>query len=193
MSQHRHPWPHLESPLLALLRAYPDGLSEFDIIRTLQRHYDLPEFGPDALADPVSLYRTHFILFHVLYCLDEQLGDEHVEVGCLRCRVTPRPSADGGYGSLAAADPVRAYYLDLSNLDIDRSRIDRLMGSFWRLFSSGDGHREQALASLGLTDPVSDEAIKAAYRRLVMRHHPDRGGDTDRIQEINDAMATLGF
>lgn len=193
MTEARHPWPHLETPLLELLAAHPTGLSEFDLIRALQRHYDLAEFGEDALADPVSLYRTHFILFHVLYRLDESLSDSHIEVGCLCCRLVAYATGDAGGGPLDQADPVRSYYLDLANLELERSEIERLMEGFWRLLNRGDGRREAALATLGLRDPVGDDEIKAAYRRLVMRHHPDRGGDKDRIQELNEAMATLGF
>jgi hypothetical protein len=29
------------------------------------------------------------------------------------------------------------------------------------------------------------DAVKAAYRELAMRHHPDRGGDTETMQAIN--------
>ena len=29
------------------------------------------------------------------------------------------------------------------------------------------------------------DELKAAYRRLSMKHHPDRGGDTTTMQEIN--------
>ncbi len=34
--------------------------------------------------------------------------------------------------------------------------------------------------------------IKKAYRKLSMQHHPDKGGDTKRFQEIADAYAILG-
>jgi hypothetical protein len=40
----------------------------------------------------------------------------------------------------------------------------------------------------------SDEAmihIKAAYRRLVMRHHPDKGGDAADFRKIHDAYLEL--
>jgi curved DNA-binding protein CbpA len=38
---------------------------------------------------------------------------------------------------------------------------------------------------------VDDATIKRRYRRLAMRHHPDRGGDGVRLREINAALATL--
>lgn len=193
MSECPHPWPHLEPPLLEQLRHHAEGISEFDLIRALQSDERVPEFDEEALADPVSLYRSHFILFHVLYCLDERLTDTAIEVGCLRCRLVATGADDAGAGPVAAGDPVRAFYRDRANLSLDRERIERLMGDFWRLLQRGGGRREAALATLGLSDPVNDSEIKAAYRRLVMRHHPDRGGDTRRVQELNEALATLGL
>jgi molecular chaperone DnaJ len=41
--------------------------------------------------------------------------------------------------------------------------------------------------------PTADAAeIKAAYRRLVKRHHPDAGGDPQRILALNAAWEVLG-
>jgi len=33
------------------------------------------------------------------------------------------------------------------------------------------------------------EEVKAEYKRLALQHHPDRGGDTATMQEINTAYA----
>lgn len=40
---------------------------------------------------------------------------------------------------------------------------------------------------LGLSKSASKSEAKAAYRRLAMEHHPDRGGDKARFQEIKAA------
>ncbi|TGG84172.1 MAG: J domain-containing protein [Aphanocapsa feldmannii 277cV] len=45
---------------------------------------------------------------------------------------------------------------------------------------------------LELAPGASDEEIKRAYRRLVKRHHPDAGGDEERIVALNAAYAVLG-
>lgn len=45
---------------------------------------------------------------------------------------------------------------------------------------------------LGVDRGASDDDIKQAYRRLASAHHPDKGGDTAKFQEIQEAYATLG-
>jgi DnaJ-class molecular chaperone len=40
---------------------------------------------------------------------------------------------------------------------------------------------------LNLSDHPTEEQIKLAYRRLAAIHHPDRGGDRDKFDEINKA------
>lgn len=46
-------------------------------------------------------------------------------------------------------------------------------------------------AVLGLSSDASHEEIKAAYRRMAMKHHPDRGGSQDKFQEIKVAYEQL--
>jgi len=47
-------------------------------------------------------------------------------------------------------------------------------------------------AVLGLARGASAAAIKAAYRALVKRHHPDAGGDSERMLALNAAWEVLG-
>jgi curved DNA-binding protein len=44
---------------------------------------------------------------------------------------------------------------------------------------------------LGVERTANDDDIKRAFRRLASQHHPDKGGDTTRFQEIQEAYATL--
>ena len=44
-------------------------------------------------------------------------------------------------------------------------------------------------ATLGLTDRATAEEVRAARRRLAKQHHPDRGGDADRMRTLNVAAA----
>ena len=44
---------------------------------------------------------------------------------------------------------------------------------------------------LGVEPGADPAAIHAAYRRLAWRHHPDRGGSTARMGELNAAYTAL--
>jgi len=46
-------------------------------------------------------------------------------------------------------------------------------------------------AALHLLPSAPPELIEAAFRCLCRLHHPDRGGDTERMVALNAAMATL--
>lgn len=44
---------------------------------------------------------------------------------------------------------------------------------------------------LGVAQNAPDDEIKRAYRSLAMKHHPDRGGDQNKFQEIQEAYGVL--
>ena len=46
--------------------------------------------------------------------------------------------------------------------------------------------------TLGVAENASQDEIKQAYKKLAMKNHPDRGGDTNKFQEISQAYDTLG-
>ena len=45
---------------------------------------------------------------------------------------------------------------------------------------------------LGVNENSSDDEIKKSYRKLSLKHHPDRGGDGIQFKKINEAYQTLG-
>ena len=46
--------------------------------------------------------------------------------------------------------------------------------------------------TLGINKQASQDEIKAAYRRMASKHHPDKGGDTATFQQVEEAYRTLG-
>lgn len=180
--------------VLECLRVQPSGLTEHALIGRL-RAAGVEPFAGARLQEPLSLFQTHFLLFHCLYRLRDHLLEqgEWVRIHCLDIGIE---RASGGLGAGAAGlpahrDPLRAYYLDLTQLErMDTAAVEALLGEFW-LRLGRDQRREQALAVLDLADPVDADTVQRQYRRMAQRHHPDRGGDTTTLQQINAARWVL--
>ncbi len=51
--------------------------------------------------------------------------------------------------------------------------------------------RKEALAVLGLTDPVTEEEIEASWKRLIQQSHPDKGGSDWIAAKLNEAREVL--
>lgn len=45
---------------------------------------------------------------------------------------------------------------------------------------------------LGVKPTATEDQIKQAFRKLAQEHHPDKGGDADFFQELNEAYSVLG-
>lgn len=51
---------------------------------------------------------------------------------------------------------------------------------------------EDYYATLGAERTASQAEIELLYKRLAKQHHPDRGGDAERMKTINEAYRVLG-
>jgi hypothetical protein len=87
---------------------------------------------------------------------------------------------------------------DADSLRVMEAYLDRRLNVDWRTAREppprgprSDMTREEALAVLGLAEGASEEEIKAAHRRLILRTHPDAGGTADLAARINRAKDVL--
>lgn len=177
------------------LRGSPCGIDELNLIKKLQR----PPWGLIGeleFHDTQKLYPVHFLLFHVLYRLRDTLAQagENLVITPMRISIE-RQNTVGGSGTPGSVDSLRHFYLDLSQYELPEDAINEMMDNFWAGYQgSGPGKPEtlQAAKVLGFDSiPDSFLTVKQAFRRAVMQAHPDRGGETEAIQSLNEAFAVL--
>ena len=177
-----------EKVLVGIIENHHDGLSEYNLLELLSEKEDTEVLYRDNL----DLFKTHFLLFHTLYRLQQKLYTN--KTGCLEVdalKIVINPYQETGQDALSIAEPLRDYYLDINNLETTTEEdVEALLSSFWEKYLAND-HRQEALDALGLKDPVDHETIRKQYKQLAMEHHPDRGGDKERLQAINAAMNLL--
>ncbi len=166
------------------------GMGEFELIQKLRQDKSV-DFIDKEFSDNLTLFQSHFLLFHHLYKLQAQLwsGQQgNLEISPLNIKLSDYRE---GEKHLQQHDALRNYYLDTDNLDnTTAGEIDKMLDDFWRRYLS-PVERVSALSILGLKDPVDDQTVKRSYRKLVMEHHPDRGGETERLQSLNEAIRVL--
>ncbi|MFN2361067.1 MAG: DNA-J related domain-containing protein [Marinobacter sp.] len=178
-----------------ILRQNPAGINELGLIKTLQKKpWEL--IGTVNFAEPDKLYPVHFLLFHVLYRLRDQLASsgEALTISPLVIRLR-QTAVVGGTGVPDHADELRNFYLDLSRYKMPEESIHRMMDDFW---AGRSGYQPEpteardAATTLGFAGiPTEFDEVKHRFRRAVMRAHPDRGGETEDIQYLNQAFAVL--
>jgi len=181
----------LKQAVTEILQVGDEGISEYELITRLEIYPELAILLERKNGERLALFRIHFLICHALYTLK----DEWYQSGTARLEITPllirRHPYIAGDDAITLVDKVRDYYLDLQNLiETDEQGVDELLSSFWIGMNRYE-HRDEALAVLGLTDPVEDKEIRKTYRSLAMQHHPDRGGDKEIIQKLNDAAHLL--
>jgi hypothetical protein len=198
----RHSSPNTSSPdfnsdhsladlLRKALKDHPMGISEYELMQWL-KEAGHKQYKNVMFSDRLSLFQSHFILFHALYRLKRQLWEENtasLDISPLKIILLPVNEATDT--ALDHQDPLMDYYLDIDNLKNTTDKdVAELLAQFWRTLNDNE-KRRVALTELELEDPVSLAQIKQQHRRLVMKHHPDRGGDKEKLQTINAAMDLL--
>lgn len=174
----------------AFLQEHPRGVDEYEFLCHLDEQgiFDALDTG----ASPsLLLFQKHFLLFHVLYAINRQrVADKlgALQISALSIKQLDYVEADTQIGEV---DPLSAYYLALENLTAaTEDSVSDLLDAFWIRYLKNE-KRGDALKALGLSDPVTDSIIVRRYRKLAKTHHPDRGGDKEKIQQINEAYAVL--
>ncbi|MDO6440608.1 DNA-J related domain-containing protein [Marinobacter sp. 2_MG-2023] len=177
------------------LRVSPNGTDELNLIKRLQRA-PWCLVGDLEFNNPSELYPVHFLLFHVLYRLRDTLAKagESLTISPMRISIDCQKTVSGD-GLPDAVDNLRSFYLDLSQYELPKNAIEQMMERFWAGYQGAAPSGPEVLAAantLGFEAvPDSFSTTKQAFRRAVMQAHPDRGGETEAIQTLNEAFSVL--
>jgi len=174
----------------SILKNYPNGIGEYQLLTALHQKAILPA-GTEALRQPLTLYRTHFLLFHTLYQLKLELLQQKTHdltISALQICLTPYQK---GEEALSPTDLLMQFYLNLSNLtSIQEEEIVQWLENFWQKMN--EGAQKQALDFLNLPRSASFVEIKKTYRKKCMELHPDRQkGHEEEFKKLQQAWQTL--
>lgn len=187
-------------------------MAETDLLRAFFPDEDLFIHGVG-----LDLFHKHFLLYRRLWMFDDELRmstGQRLWIRGIRSTLLEPPEAGlcrwlnpetgefcqqpaGGelcprHSSLAPeTDGMKSYYFDWKNLEaMTEEGLQEMVEGFFR-WMGNRGNRAEALETLGLPIDAGPRDIKARWRKLSLDHHPDRGGDPARFQELSAAWAVL--
>lgn len=183
----------LMAPVAKILRAHPDGMSEYKLLSQLE--FEALQEDVDAgIGTDLLLFRKHFLLMNALYRLQPILWEEgaFLQISALHIVLEPLPKEiTSGLPDAAGQQAIRDYYLDWTEYAQSSSAsVEQLLSGFWQHYLATD-KRLDALALFELDSDCSWSEIRSAYRRQAGVHHPDRGGDSEQFCRVRDAYELL--
>jgi hypothetical protein len=205
--------------LQSLLPLFIQGVSEYELINILKKPPHCV-FIEKALQDSLVLFQTHFLLFHTLYRLRSEwrsqgVGELSIITTCIKLNASPITRSN----TLETLEPLAQYYLDWQNLSTTgQDDVDELLNRFWQQMAghqppiahntgalidayktlefeidvnANTTHSDITQVSISDVETLSLVELKAQYRKLQHRYHPDKGGCAQKAQAILSAYDIL--
>lgn len=187
-----HQRPEFVAGLEQQLGRHKAGLSEQHLIRELQTTGSFSGWIDDDPA--LALFQKHFAVMHCLYHVQPGYAEQgwDLAISPLNIQLFSTGPTEVSERQLAeSVGEIREFYLDWTNFtSATPETVGELMRSFWQRYSSLDKVAE-ALQVLELDGCADWIQIQAQYRRLVVEHHPDKGGDRARFTQVRQAYEIL--
>tara|TARA_R110002094_G_scaffold103101_2_gene102658 strand:+ start:287 stop:889 length:603 start_codon:yes stop_codon:yes gene_type:complete len=187
----------LTAPIVKILRAHPEGMSEYQLLSQLEfagLQLDKGAAGNAPGNADLLLFRKHFLVMNALYRLQPILWEEgfYLQISALHIHLQALPEVSNDrLPDPAGEQSIRDYYLDWGEFEQSSSEsVEQLLGGFWQRYFATD-KRLDALAIFELDSDCSWSEIRSAYRRQAAIHHPDRGGDAAQFCRVRDAYELL--
>lgn len=185
----------LIQPILAIIEEHSQGISEYDLLRKLEKADSFIDLGEDP---KLVLFRKHFIIMNALYQLQTKLWQEDqikLSISPISISITTVQTNIENSDSTEIDDNVDAklasYYLDWNEYDnMSAEDVELLLKGFYKKLHN-DEDTKMALEILGVPANSSKSKIKQAYRQRVNHAHPDKGGDTKTFIKLRRAYEHL--
>lgn len=191
--------PELKHAVLEIVLQQKQSITEYELITLLkQPPYEL--LPADILSHTKSLFQCHFIIFHVLYVLQDELNREGAfaldiePLGIVlreKDEVTTMQHAVEELRTAEAEVALRDYYLNLDEyLSTTEADVEVLLETFWQSYIALPQQQnkftlEEALKILELPKvPLYQKELKKQFRRLAHQYHPDKGGQHELMQDL---------
>ncbi|MGB2131529.1 MAG: DNA-J related domain-containing protein [Marinobacterium sp.] len=113
--------------VLSELRQHPEGVSEYYLMRTLERQHAFDDMRAEGL---LALYRKHFIIMNALYDLQDILWQEEGRVLNISPLHIELHKARDDADCVCANPSLSEYYLDWHNFETTTAEdVEMLMRS----------------------------------------------------------------
>ena len=149
-----------------------------------------------AVSDDMNRFQLHFVLYHLLYRVQQQLLDSQqgylsVELAKVRLLSVSHTQVSDAH------DSRRQYYLNWHNFyQMTEQLLDQHLNAFWQNFTVSQFtqvalNEAEAKALLQLPAHFNLAQLKKAYRTKALQLHPDRGGDAQQFILLRHAYQQL--
>ena len=177
--------------ILQVLKNRQTALGIHHLLQEIKSIAPLPDFDDD---EQLALFKLNWLMMNALYQLQQALlGDGYyLQISTLEIMLSPlNKHGPQAQQQTLQHQPLRDYYLDwknFSNTTIDE--VQSMLEGVWQEYLN-PGQQLAAYKTLGLEGGESWAQVKKAYRKLVVVHHPDKGGQASRFMEVRQAYECL--
>ncbi|MBB1315121.1 MULTISPECIES: DNA-J related domain-containing protein [Aliivibrio] len=147
-----------------------------------------------------DLFKRNFLIMNALYQLQTELYPEQwLQVEAMNIQLFSELETKNNQQTIDAAHPLREYYLDWINYQVEEGEVQRLLNEFWNNYrrylggtNASSMDRIQALKRFGLSESATEKEIRKQWRKLAMQHHPDReSGNAEQFRVMCEAWNVL--
>ncbi len=174
-----------------IVEAGMTGISEYALIKSIDVD-DFPHITRIDLSKPHTTFPFHFVLFNRLYRWKNELADQkkgRLDISALKITYHPYHSHD--LQEIDTHDSLADYYSNIANFyETQGERLDEMMSGFWNRFVRRDDIHH-AMKTLELNTLKDSAQVKKQFKKLMIIHHPDKGGTSEKAAQLNEAKTTL--